>query len=89
MQIVIDIDAVDYEYIKHGCIIPIKIDNHIYNAIRSGILLPKGHGRLIDADELYNSLEFPTQQFASAFKQVLDDASTIIEADTEQEEQHE
>lgn len=51
--------------------------------IQNGIPLPKNHGRLIDADELYNSLEFPTQQFASAFKQVLDDAQTIIEADKE------
>ena len=52
-------------------------------ALRLGIPLPKNHGRLIDADELYNSLEFPTQQFASAFKQVLDDAPTIIEAEEE------
>ena len=54
-------------------------------AIKNGTPLPKGHGRLKDVDELYNSLEFPTQQFASAFKQVLDDAPTIIEADTESE----
>ena len=58
----------------------------VLNAIAHGTPLPKGHGRLIDADELYNSLEFPTQQFASAFKQVLNDAPTIIEADTESEE---
>lgn len=36
MQIMIDIDTVDYEYIKNGCIAPIKIDNHIYDAIRNG-----------------------------------------------------
>ena len=36
MQIVIDIDTVDYEYIKNGCSVPIKIDNHIYDAIRNG-----------------------------------------------------
>ena len=57
MQIVIDIDTVDYEYIKNGCIIPIKIDNHIYNAIRKSTLLPKGHGRLIDADALADKLQ--------------------------------
>ena len=52
MQIVINIDTVDYEYIKNGCIIPIKIDNHIYDAIRNGTPLPKGHGRLIDENAL-------------------------------------
>ena len=52
MNVVIDIDNVDYEYIKNGCIIPIKIDNHIYDAIRNGTPLPKGHGDLIDVDEL-------------------------------------
>lgn len=36
MKYVIDIDNVDYEYIKNGCIVPIKYDNHIYDAIRNG-----------------------------------------------------
>lgn len=52
MQIVIDIDDVDYEYIKNGCIVPIKYDNHIYNAIRNSTPLPKGHGDIIDVSEL-------------------------------------
>lgn len=77
MEIVIKIPNEDYEYLKthnkHG----------LYSSILNGTPLPEGHGRLIDADELYSSLEFPTQQFASAFKQVLDDAPTIIEADKE------
>lgn len=37
MQIVIDIDTIDYEYIKDGCIITSKLNNHVYNAIRNGI----------------------------------------------------
>lgn len=77
MQIVIDIPDTYYEYCKAQ-----EDAIEIQLAVKNGTPLPK-HGRLIDADELYNSLKFPTQQFASAFKQVLDDASTIIEADKE------
>lgn len=43
--------------------------------------LQKGHGRLIDADELYDRLIFPTEQFGNTFKEILDDAPTIIKAD--------
>ena len=52
MKIIIDLPDVDYEFIKNGSIVPIKYDNLIYEAIRSGTVLPKGHGRLIDADTL-------------------------------------
>lgn len=41
-------------------------------------VLPEGHGRLIDADALYSDLAFPTQQFAKAFRRILDDAPTMI-----------
>lgn len=81
MQIVIDIPEKDYQLMKDG-----HIPFNILDKMMNGTPLPKGHGRLVDADELYNELEFPTQQFASAFKQVLDDAFTIIEVDTESEE---
>lgn len=52
MQIVIDIDTIDYEYIKDGCIITSKLNNHIYNAIRNSTPLPKHHGRMGDLDAL-------------------------------------
>ena len=48
------------------------------DAVRDGTPLPKGHGKLIDADALYADLTFPTQQFAKAFRQILDDAPTMI-----------
>lgn len=81
MQIVIDIDNNLYtrlfdngdEYVadmRRACV-----------AIRKGIVLPKGHGRLIDADELKK-----TAYSSTAFTSVvdvcdIDDAPTIIEAD--------
>ena len=36
MKLIIDIPDCDYEYIRNNCIVPIKYDNHIYEAIRSG-----------------------------------------------------
>ena len=85
MKLIIDIPYITYDAIMSrdwknaGWLFSEEL-----KAIHGGTPLPKGHGRLKDVDELYNSLEFPTQQFASAFKQVLDDAPTIIEADTEE-----
>lgn len=74
-EIVIKIDDVDYEYIKNGCIVPIKIDNHIYDAIRNGKVLPKGHGRLIDADNI------PIDTFFDEWD--IPNAETLVEADKE------
>ena len=74
MEIVINVPEEDYEYLKsHN-------EGGLYNAVIHGTPLPNGHGRLIDADELYDSLIFPTEQFANGFKEVLDDAPTVIEA---------
>lgn len=50
MKIVIDIDVESYEHIKaykNEKVLPIG-----WYAIINGTPLPKGHGRLIDADEL-------------------------------------
>jgi hypothetical protein len=58
-------------------------------ALEKGTQLPKGHGRLIDADALYNELEFPSKRFGEAFKEILDDAQTIIEADKAESEDKE
>lgn len=84
MRLIIDIPEEDYIRLRDegmfGNVTTFK------RAVREGIPLPKGHGRLIDVDELYDSLKFPTQQFALAFKQVLNDAPTIIEADKAESE---
>lgn len=77
MQIVIDIDDDLYtrlfdngdEYVtdmRRACV-----------AIRKGTSLQKGHGRLIDADSLWNSYHDLDYDFYEAF----DLAETIIEAD--------
>ena len=76
MQIVIDIPESIYETIKEE-----EVGNVVYKAIKNGTPLTKGHGRLKDVDALYNDLIFPNEQFSMAFKEILDDADTIIEED--------
>ena len=61
----------------------------IWRAIAKGKLLPKGHGRLIDADELEPRDISPEAWYSPmwGFELVdIEDAPTIIEADTESEE---
>ena len=56
------------------------LDKHIYYCTP----LPKGHGRLIDADEIqFENTEFETYgDYCIAFD-AIDQAPTIIEADVE------
>lgn len=53
------------------------------NAFKNGILLPKGHGRLIDADalkeETYTMTEWNGDVHQIIYKASLDDALTIVE----------
>ena len=79
----------------------IKIDEELYNNLKSlqfttfeediiinGTPLPKGHGRLIDADALQTEMEKDVRK-AMSFVDLKDFvwlAPTIIEADKESEE---
>lgn len=73
MQIVIDIPEEDYNFVTKqvadGITNPWKI------CIANGTPLPKGHGRLIDADAIDTKWSDP------AVSKTLDDAPTILEAD--------
>ena len=84
MKIVIDIDEDLYKsIIGHRCKnrLQQRCDyEDLKNAIEDGTSLPKGHGRLIDADALWKKWVFD-----AIGKQEIDDAPTIIEADTESE----
>lgn len=53
MQIVIDISEDEY----HTILLTGKANFHVVNAIQSGTLLPKGHGRLKDEDEIVRAIE--------------------------------
>ena len=56
---------------------------HILNAIVNGKLLPKGHGRLIDADVLGEKLHRYTEAPYQYALTVFNESPTIIEADKE------
>lgn len=65
-----------------------------YYAIANGIVLPKGHGRLVDADEMVKILreseyyqekrgDFYGADVTSRVKNFIEDTETVIEADKE------
>lgn len=62
----------------------------LLRSVRNGTPLPKGHGRLIDADELKNDAQTMTEWSGDVFRCVtertIDYAPTIIEADKEEDE---
>ena len=80
MQLVIDIPKYAYDYVMGSGYFPSNFN--MISEIRNGIPLPKGHGRLIDADKLWDSYHDLDYDFYEA----LDSADTIIEADEESEE---
>ena len=70
IEIVIKIPEEDYEYIKNS-------NNMYLYVIKNGTPLPKGHGRLIDVDEVIK-IANKTEDLHGAIW----NAQTIIEADT-------
>ena len=85
MKIVIDIPEELYDMMKtyQG------LDN-AYFAIKHGTPLPKGHGRLIDAEELLKHQYLIDDSATLSARDVvevydIEDAPTIIEADSEVE----
>jgi hypothetical protein len=85
-RIVIEIDENEYlgikEYPNNITSYPVTI--HLYDAVRNGTPLPKGHGRLIDADELKEHKYHDNHRYENAVAVAyIDWAPTIIEADKE------
>lgn len=84
MQIVIDIPEEEYQKI----LLTGKASFCAVNAIEAGTPLPKGHGRLIDANRLRSMYSINQANFNTVIgiQKWIDDAPTIIEADRESEE---
>ena len=92
MQIVIDINELDFEVIKEvnelGGEWKTDIAGKCMKAIANGTPLPKCHGRLIDADVAYDKI---AEQEGGNYVDMdlvgfgLEETPTIIEADTESE----
>ena len=89
MQIMIDISEVMYKRIKGlasvGCF-DHNMTGHVMCAIATGTPLSKGHGRLIDADELLNTDRLIVDSMKCHYIPMMDvyDAETIIPADKEE-----
>lgn len=93
MQIVIELSDRDYEMIKNGY--GMNIDT-MYTAIQNGTPLPKGHGRLIDADSIdqiikpLEASDFEWGMTAETAKRLMHEAfnrcPTIIEADRSEDD---
>lgn len=84
MQIVIEISSYDKEWITNGYYIPEEINMRISEAIANGISIPEGHGRLIDADALIDSLSSSDRDIYC--KAVIEEeAPTIIPAEKDGE----
>lgn len=82
MHIVIDIPEEIYEGIKTTKSIYRTGAKVLCNAVVNGTSLPKGHGRLIDADTIYLIDEdFLCQNDYVVAEGAVDNAPTIIEAD--------
>ena len=87
MQLVIDISEKDYKSLKHGHI-PLRM----LDVVMKGVPLPKGHGRLIDADAFKKKVCTYQQTGCGDCKHSLccpEDVPTIIEADKEESEDNE
>ena len=89
MQIIIDIPKEIYDYIHNEHIAMKVCDSHkVTKAIANGTPLPKGHGRLVDADYLdVNTImtdDYSGNQILDVIlKEDLDSAETIVKADKE------
>ena len=78
IELVIKVDENRYKASQRKVKNPKAMLNDVDVAIATGIPLPKGHGRLIDADAV---LEDP---YGNTYKDI-EIAETIIEADTKSE----
>lgn len=81
MQIVIDIpEEVKNKVYAHGLSLCPSDKEQLIHAIMNGVPLPKGHGRLIDADALNRK----DVNCANVPMNFIDNAPTIIEAESEE-----
>lgn len=84
MQIVIDIPEEIKQKRDAGKVLSNMEIAMVCMAIKNGTPLPKGHGRLIDADELKKHKYHDSDRFENAVAVAqIDWAKTIVEADEE------
>ena len=86
MKLIIDIDEDVKGIIDRKGTNEIVVET-IWKAVKNGIPLPKGHGRLVDADTLYREIETEgwfdsdDEYYGGGLEDIVLNAPTIIEAD--------
>ena len=91
IELVIKIPEDIMEYIKNNGCLSVIYNNEVAKAITNGTPLPKGHGRLIDADKAtreensklvnFDISNTRDKSYCKYAKIILNGAPTIIEAD--------
>ena len=82
MQIVISISPLTYQYIEKGYRTT-DVAEELFTAVQSGILLPAGHGDLIDRDVVRDQLG--NLDGFGVLGRCIDEIPHVIEADKGQE----
>ena len=83
VELVIKIPEKIYESVMDG-----TYCGTLYQELKNGTILPKGHGRLVDADEIDNNIYDLTRSMDLNYGQiseVVDTAPIIVEADEVEE----
>lgn len=62
MEIVIKIPEDSYKATCVGCMLPSDVEN-VVQAIKNGTPLPKGHGRLIDVNDLLDDINLEDNDY--------------------------
>lgn len=83
MQILIEIDKETLQDLYDSR----YVSPHIKEALRTGIPLPKGHGKLVDLDQM--CADYWDGNYMEIHSEDLKNIKTIIETDTEDKEQEE
>ena len=96
MKILIDLDVTPEDF-KRIQVFNIKMMNNkithkVYEAVQNGIVLPKGHGELVDKEEMRSELArnynkgFVSWGANEVIGEMIDKLKTIVEADKGDEE---
>ena len=81
MQIVIDIDENDFIEVTQDYYSGTPFENRIFYAVANGIPLPKGHGRLVDADVVKDKMG--NLDGFGFIGRCVDEIPTVLEVDKE------
>lgn len=85
MRLVINISDDIYSNVALSKTIRDKYMKDIANAITGGIILPKGHGRLVDAKKLEEWCDLYREMPMKKWRLIFQNEPCVIDADTEVE----